>query len=550
LAARLEAAQPHLVSETLAGISANQPASVVERLPPVFEAKTETEIVLVQAEEPQPAPLANANLQLVKPLSDAAPLPTTPRESPRTLELPKGLPGAQAPPLMLPPYDPANPQKRQSVINQIFPNLPQLPPEVQAMPGPGGQSLQLNDLLAMGLNNHPAIRQAIADITAARGNAIQVGTPMNPNVGYEADTVGSQYTANYHGMFFEQLFKTGGKLQLAQASALTDVRNAELALRKARIGLITQIQARYYAVLVAEEAVHVTQALAHFTDQAYIVQREQLKGGEAAAYEPMQLRVLAMQARAALAQARNRYYSAWKQLAATLNTPTMPPTRLSGDLTTPVPAIRFDLAQDRMLRTHTDIQAAQVDLLQSQLNLRLAEVTPIPDFNLYSAIQKDYTGPPFGVTWNMQAGLRLPIWDKNVGGILNAQGMMSRQQQQIDVVRNGLVSTLADAFERYENNRAILEYYRTQILPDQARAYRGVYERHQQQPDRVTFGDVITAQQTLANTITNYIVALGNQWTAVTDLLNVLQVESLDELRATENVPPPQPQNPLPAPVQ
>jgi len=326
------------------------------------------------------------------------------------------------------------------------------------------------------------------------------------------------------------------------------VRAAELALRKARIGLITQIQAKYYAVLVAEEAVRVSQALAAFTDQAYRVQIEQLKGGEAAAYEPMQLRVLAMQARAALVQSRNRYYSGWKQLAATMNMPDMPPTQLAAETDVQVPTLRFDSAVEYMLRNHTDVRAAEIGIQKAQVDLRLAEVTPIPDFNLYSAIQKDYTGPPFGVTWNMQAGLRLPIWDKNVGGILQAQGQLARNRQQIDIVRNGLVSTLADAFERYENNRAILDYYRNQILPDQARAYRGVYERHQQQPDRVTFGDVINAQQTLATTITNYIVALNNQWIAVTDLLNILQVETLDELRGTEAIPAPAPQQPLPPP--
>lgn len=444
--------------------------------------------------------------------------------------------------MKLPPYDPANPGQRQAAINKIFPSLPPLPPPLQFAPGPGGRPLTLADLEGMGLSNHPAIRQAIADITAARGAAIQAGTPMNPNVGYEADTVGSQGTANYQGMFFEQLFRTGGKLQLAQASALTRVRTTELALRKARIVLITQIQARYYAVLVAIESMRETQALAEFTDQAFRVQTEQLKGGEAAAYEPMQLRVLAMQARAALVQARNRYQSAWKQLATTLNMPDIPPTQLVGDVNVSVPTVHFDQAQLHLVRTHTDIQAAQVDLLQAQIDLRLAEATPIPDFNLYTAVQKDYTGPPFGVTWNTQAGLRLPFWDKNVGGILNAQGILARQQQQIELVRNNLLAALADAFERYENNRAILDYYRTQILPDQARTYRGVYERHQQQPDRVTFGDVITAQQTLAFTINNYLVALGNQWTAVTDLLNILQLESLDELRATENVPAPPPQ--------
>ena len=58
---------------------------------------------------------------------------------------------------------------------------------------------------------------------------------------------------------------------------MIDVRNGELALRKARIALITQVQAQYYAVLVAEETVRITEALARFTDESYRIQIEQVR---------------------------------------------------------------------------------------------------------------------------------------------------------------------------------------------------------------------------------------------------------------------------------
>jgi cobalt-zinc-cadmium efflux system outer membrane protein len=463
--------------------------------------------------------------------SEASSYPTEPLPGPaRGLRLPAELPGAGAPPIQLPPYDADRPQQRISAIDQLFPNLPVLPPEIMAQAGPGGRPMRLNEFENLALANNPLMQQAIAQITAARGNAIQVGTHPNPLVGYEADTVGSQHTQNYQGGYFSQLFKTAGKLQLQQAAATMDIRNAELAVRRQRIGLITTVQARYYAVLVAEEGVRAMQALALFTDEAYRVQKEQLRGGEAAVYEPMQLRVLAIQARGALVQARNRYYSAWKQLAAVISMPDMPPTQLAGRLDVEVPAIRFDIALARALQTHTDILTARNSEMQARINLRFEEITPIPDFQLYTAVQRDYTGPPFGTTFNIQAGLPMPFYDRNVGGIMQARGLLVRAGQEATRVRNDLTNTAADAFERYENNRNLLEFYRQQMLPDQARVYRGVWERHQQEPTRVSFGDIIVAQQNLASTVTNYVAVLSNQWQAVADLLNVLQVEDLPEL--------------------
>jgi outer membrane protein, heavy metal efflux system len=447
------------------------------------------------------------------------------------LTLPKNLPGAQAPPIQLPAYDPQHPEQRMEAVDRLFPPLPPLPPAIYPVPGPEERPVRLAELENMALSTSPLIRQAMADITATRGNAIQMGTHPNPTVGYEGDTIGSGGSPDYHGGYFNQWIKTAGKLQLAQAVAMMDVRNAELTLRKTRIMLITTVQARYYAVLVAEEAVRVNEALVRFTEDAYRIQVEQLRGGEAAAYEPMQLRVLALQARAALIQARNRYFSAWKQLAAAVNNPDLAPTQLAGNLNLSVPIFEFDPLKTIVWERHPDILAARNTLQQARINLRLQEVTPIPDLYVYCALQKDYTFFSNGASINTQVGMPIPFFDRNVGGILQAQGQLGRAVQLGTRVRNDLTTTLADSFERYMNNRAILEYYRSQILPDQATAYRGTYDRHQQQPDRVGFADVVVAQQTYANAIANYIASLGAQWTAVTDLLNTVQVEDLIDLQ-------------------
>jgi cobalt-zinc-cadmium efflux system outer membrane protein len=312
---------------------------------------------------------------------------------------------------------------------------------------------------------------------------------------------------------------------------MMDVRNGVLALRKARVSLVTLVQSRYYAVLVAEEAVRVTEALAHFADESYRIQIEQLRGGEAAAYEPMQLRVLALEARTALIQARNRYFSAWNQLAAVVNTPNLPPTQLAGNPNVQIPGLRYDILRSIVWEQHPDILSARNSAEKARINLRFEEITPIPDIYMYSALQKDYTVGSPGASFNLQLGVPVPMFDRNVGGIMQAQGLLVKAEQENARVRNELTVALADAFERYENNRAVLEYYRVSILPDQARAYRGTYERHQQQPDRVGFADVVVAQQTYALAISSYTSALGAQWTAVTDLLNTVQLEDLVDLQ-------------------
>jgi outer membrane protein, heavy metal efflux system len=79
-----------------------------------------------------------------------------------------------------------------------------------------------------------------------------------------------------------------------------------------------------------------------------------------------------------------------------------------------------------------------------------------------------------------------------------------------------------------------------QQVRDQVRAYRGLWDRRQQLPADVGFGDLVTAQQTLAAYIAGYATALGLQWTAVVDVANLLQTEDLFQ------VCPPQEMAPVP----
>src|SRR5205823_1428742 len=172
------------------------------------------------------------------------------------------------------------------------------------------------------------------------------------------------------------------KLTLARAMAQVDLQNAELALKRAQTDLAGQVRAGYFAVLVAQENLKVSRALARFTDEVYRVQVDQVKLAQAAAYEPRQLRVFALQARNNLIAARNRYTSAWKQLAATLGLSDMPPTQLAGSMTMPVPLYHFEGVLSRVLNRHTEVLTARNAELKARLGLQKARVAPVPDVTL------------------------------------------------------------------------------------------------------------------------------------------------------------------------
>jgi outer membrane protein, heavy metal efflux system len=451
--------------------------------------------------------------------------------------------GFEIPDLKLPAHT-LPPKDREIAIRKQFPPLPALPKLPEALPGPDGTALTLTELQQLALRTNPVIRQAHLEVEAARGVAKQAGLYPNPVIGYESSANGQgnqdgKRTPGQQGGFAEQTIVTMGKLTLARAAALRDVQIAEQHLKKAEADLQAQVRSGYFAVLSARENFRVTKGLTELTDKLSDVMLLQLVVGQVAGYEPAQIRVLALTSRNTLTLAHNRYVSAWKQLAAHLGTPKMPLTALAGQIDMPVPHFEHDQVLEVVLDHHTEIVAAQLRVERQRIALRLAEVMPFPDITVHAAFQKDFTTPPFGTVASVNVGMPFPLWNRNQGNIQAASALLRKALEDDQRVRNELTGKVAEAFERYENNRVLLDTYKKQILPNQVQAFRAAVLRHALGgDDKISYTDVVTSQQTLVGLINSYLTALNDQWSAVVDIANLLQTDDLFQMRPVDEVAP------------
>jgi cobalt-zinc-cadmium efflux system outer membrane protein len=449
------------------------------------------------------------------------------------LNIPTEIPGAEARRLEL-PKDPAAKQRE---IERLFPDLPPLAAAPVPLPGASGRPYTLADLQQIAAANSPQLRQAAADVQAARGNMIQANAYPNPTLSYQFTPSNNGSTPGGDGVGVDQTIKTAGKLRLQKAAAEMDLHNAELALRRARSDLATQVRNAYFALLVAQETMRVDKALAHFTDEVYRLQARLLAGGFAAPYEPAALRAQAYIARLAYQQAVQTYIYSWKQLVATINLRQLPLSEVAGRVDAAIPYYDFDAIQAYVLRSHTDVLVARNGIDKARYNLKLAQVTPIPDVDVNVLVFRDYSLAPHQVCPTLSLGVPLPVWDRNRGAIIAAESALVRAEEEPHRVELSLTNTLATAYTNYKTNLDALEYYRRYILPDQVRAYRGAYDRRQIDPN-ASFGDVVTAQQTLYTDVITYLSTLGQLWTAVTSVADLIQTDDLFQFARPEAVPP------------
>ena len=452
------------------------------------------------------------------------------------LKIPPELPGADAPPLQVPRRDPARPEAHENAMQSIYPPLPSLGDNVVPEMPASGTPLTLCDLQRIAQAESPYLHAATASIRAAEGSILQAGLCPNPVVGFAGDHIDQNRTSGQLGGFVSQEFVLWCKLRLARAVAEADRALADQTYRTIENEVVAGVRRGYFAVLAAQEQMRVQEALARFTDEVYRVQVDLVRSGQSAAYEPLQLRVLAYQSRAQLVQARNRYIAAWRGMAATIGRPDMPPQLLSGTIDQPMPLFRHETLRAKILAGHSAIAAARVSLDKAHKELRLAETNRIPNVTVSGTVQRDDTPPIHNPPYNVAVGVPVPIFNRNQGNILRARAGVDRAAADVAAVENDLAAQLARAFERYDNQRRLVVWYRDRILPDQMQAYRGVYGRHRIDPERVGFGEVVTAQQTLVAATTTYLQTLAEAWDSVVELGKIAQAVDLFAL-ADETYP-------------
>jgi cobalt-zinc-cadmium efflux system outer membrane protein len=447
-------------------------------------------------------------------------------------KIPPEIPGSEAKPIQLPQDKVA----KQRAIEQLYPELPPLPAEPTALPGPEGTPYTLANLQQLAAANSPELRQAASDVEAARGNLIQARAYPNPTVGYQVQPSNDGSTAGVQGPFVDQPIKFAGKLKLAAAAAEMDLRNAEMALRRARSDLATRVRNAYYTLLVAKETVRVNRALAQYTDEIYRLHTGLLGAGTVASYEPMALRALAYTARLAHTQSIQTYIYSWKQLVAAVGLRQLPLTEVAGRIDAIIPYFDYDAVRAYVLRNHTDVLIARNGIDKARYNLKLAQITPFPDVDVNVALLQEYAQAPRQFVHTVTLGLPFPIWDRNQGNIMAAEAALLRASEEPHRVEESLTTSLTTAYIGYKNNLEALEYYRKFILPDQVRAYRGVLDRRQIDLS-VAFADLLGAQQTLAADVTAYLGILGSLWTSVVSVADLLQTDDLFQLAQPRALP-------------
>lgn len=401
-------------------------------------------------------------------------------------------------------------------------------PEPLPTPQPANvaiSNLTLADLEGMALQNNPAVGQAAALVESAQGNWVQAGLPPNPAIGYSGQQLGSGGQAEQQGVFLGQEFVTGKKLRLSREVAAWEVQRAERELEAVRLRVLTDVRIGYYDVLIAQRRRELAADLVRISEQGVAAAKALFDGEEVSEADPLRARVEADTARIVLQNSVNQHIEVWRRLAAVLGIPELNLQRLDGELKADDLELSWQDTLRQVLRESPEIAAALADVEAAQWAIERAYAEVVPNVDVQAVIQDDRgTGSTNG---NLQVSLPIPIWNRNQGGIRQAQADAAAAAQAVDRLALDLQARLAAAFQRYESARnQVDKYSRKDGILDNARRTLELI-RTGYKADEFGVLDLLSAQRTYFQTNLAYLDSLRELRVSVIEIRGLLLRGSL-----------------------
>jgi cobalt-zinc-cadmium efflux system outer membrane protein len=394
----------------------------------------------------------------------------------------------------------------------------------------------LEDLEKRALNKNPVLAQAEAVIRAADARRVQAGLLPNPVVGYTAEDVPVDDTSEgKHGVFIAQEIPLGGKLRLSRKVLEQDLAQTRSAAEAQRLLLVSEVRRLYYRTLAAQTRVDLRERLAHLTREAVEITKQLYNTGAADAPDQLAVENEALMRESDLSSARIELDQTWAALRAVVADPDLQPGRVSGELAQ-IPEIDRTEARDRLLQQSPELQVARARAARAEAALARAKAERIPDLEIEAGVRQPRGNAPRASNEReafADIGFRLPIFNRNQGGIAAAEAELARAQLEEQRVRLELEGRFAEIFGRYRQAAQRAQTYREGVLDRARLAYRQYLEQYQQM--MAAYPQVLITERTLIQTEEAYVDTLAQAWDASVSLQTLLPAGSAGMFPTFEN---------------
>ena len=398
-----------------------------------------------------------------------------------------------------------------------------IPSEVEQVPSPQSIKLSLNDALALFLQQNLDVLIAKYGIEHSKGQEITARLFPNPvaSIGTLSSYTQGRTLSTGGQLFFQaqQLFELAGKRGYRIESAAFGTQSSEAAFEDAIRQLGFTVKDSYYRVQLAQRRLALAEENRDRFSRILDINTIRFKKGYIAEVDLIRIRLQMVDFQSQVIQALQEAESARGDLRQLLR---LSP-RITMELTTDLEFRRIDPEIGKLrvaaMDVRPDVRSKRFTYSQREADLRLAKAYRVPDVTVGAgyAIQGSL-GPDNPQQWALNFGLPLPLFNRNQGGIRQAEVAVQTAEADLNKALNLVENEVEVAYRNLMQSRRLVEAYVGGVLDD-ARATFTIVERAYERGG-ATILDLLDAARTSRTIQQNYIEALFNYQR------NLLQLES------------------------
>ncbi|MFO0802831.1 MAG: TolC family protein [Gemmataceae bacterium] len=387
------------------------------------------------------------------------------------------------------------------------------------------ERLDLPVIWDLALVSNPALREAAADVEAARGRLMQSGLYPNPRFLFTNDTIGSDIARPGNSAFeFTQEIVTAGKRRLDVAVARRETDAAVLGATVRKFDALTRIRRLYFDYLALWFLHREYDEIAASLDRGIEVTRQQVEVAKTRPKTDMiRLEALREEAKINRDRTRDTIRGVWRQLAAEVGLAELPSANEVGTLPPAPPAWEDAAILNRVLAAHSAIRQAEVEVDRARLAIDRAQAGAIPNVIVGGGFNLDRTDQTSGAV--VVAETAIPVWNRQQGAVYEAKAKLAFAQASVRSVESRLSKEAAEAIARYRAATRQVERLEAEVLPRLQESVDLTRKAYQAGSAQVTFADVLTTEQNLLTARVTLAEARRTVWQAVADLQGLMQLD-------------------------
>ncbi len=371
--------------------------------------------------------------------------------------------------------------------------------------------LSVNDALGLFVSQNLDVLIAKYGIEYTKGQEVTARLFPNPllSVGTLSSYTQGRTLSNSGQLFTQvsQLFELAGKRGYRIESAGFGAQSAEAAFEDAVRQLGFTVKDTYYRTQLAQRRLVLAEENRERFSRILDINTIRFKKGYIAEVDLIRIRLQMVDFQSQVIQALQEAESAKGELRQLLRL--SPKTVL--ELTTELGFRRIDPDIEKLrvaaLAVRPDIRAKRYTFSQRESDLKLAKAYRIPDVTIGAgyAVQ-GAQGPDNPGQVALNAGIPLPLFNRNQGGIRQAEVSLQSAEADLDKTVNRVENEVEVAYRNLLQSRRLVEAYFGEVLED-ARSTFSIVERAYERGG-ATILDLLDAARTSRTIQQNYIEAL------------------------------------------